>query len=592
MEITNDIKYIGVNDHIIDLFEGQYKVPNGISYNSYVILDNKIAIMDTVDKNFSDEWFNNLKNVLGDKKPDYLIIQHMEPDHSASILYLLDKYPDTIVVSSDKAFKMMNNFFNKSFEENRIVIKEGDSLDLGKHKLHFVAAPMVHWPEVMVTYDETDKVLFSADGFGKFGALDTKEDWENEARRYYIGIVGKYGKQVANLLEKASTLDIEKICPLHGTVLKDNLSYYLGLYNTWANYDYKEDGILVCNTSIYGHTKKAVDLLVEKLKKHGANVKTYDLARCDMSYAVSDAFDYNKIILATTTYNADIFPFMREFIEHLTERNFSNKTIGLMENGSWAPMANRIMEAMFEKSKNINILSQKVSITSALNETSIKQIDDMVNVLCQDKLALSNEEKDYSALNKIGYGLYVITSNDGKKDNGLIVNTVSQLTVEPNRIMVNINKANYSFDVIKKTGKMNVNCLDINTPFSLIKLFGFNSGKTVDKFKDYTDVTRCENGLLRLNKHINAYFSLVVKDYVDLGTHGMFICEISDAKTLSDNESLTYDYYYKHIKPSVNTEGKKGWVCKVCGYIYEGEELPPDFICPLCKHGVADFEKL
>lgn len=592
MEITNDIKYIGVNDHKIDLFEGQYKVPNGISYNSYVILDNKIAIMDTVDKNFSDEWFNNLKNVLGDKKPDYLIIQHMEPDHSASILYLLDEYPDTIVVSSDKAFKMMNNFFNKSFEENRIVIKEKDTLDLGTHKLHFVAAPMVHWPEVMVTYDETDKVLFSADGFGKFGALDTKEDWENEARRYYIGIVGKYGKQVANLLEKASTLDIEKICPLHGPALKDNLSYYLGLYNTWANYDYKEDGILVCYTSIYGHTKKAVDLLVEKLKKHGANVKTYDLARCDMSYAVSDAFNYNKIILATTTYNADIFPFMREFIEHLTERNFSNKTIGLMENGSWAPMANRIMEAMFEKSKNINILSQKVSITSALNETSIKQIDDMVNVLCQDKLALSNEEKDYSALNKIGYGLYVITSNDGNKDNGLIVNTVSQLTVEPNRIMVNINKANYSHDVIKKTGKMNVNCLDINTPFSLIKLFGFNSGKTVDKFKDYADVTRCENGLLRLNKHINAYFSLVVKDYVDLGTHGMFICEISDAKTLSDNESLTYDYYYKHIKPSVNTEGKKGWVCKVCGYIYEGEELPPDFICPLCKHGVADFEKL
>ncbi|MDY5276646.1 MAG: flavin reductase, partial [Erysipelotrichaceae bacterium] len=460
------------------------------------------------------------------------------------------------------------------------------------HKLHFVAAPMVHWPEVMVTYDETDKVLFSADGFGKFGALDTKEDWENEARRYYIGIVGKYGKQVANLLEKASTLDIEKICPLHGPVLKDNLSYYLGLYNTWANYDYKEDGILVCYTSIYGHTKKAVDILVEKLKKHGANVKTYDLARCDMSYAVSDAFNYNKIILATTTYNADIFPFMREFIEHLTERNFSNKTIGLMENGSWAPMANRIMETMFEKSKNINILSQKVSITSALNETSIKQIDDMVNVLCQDKLALSNEEKDYSALNKIGYGLYVITSNDGNKDNGLIVNTVSQLTVEPNRVMVNINKANYSHDVIKKTGKMNVNCLDINTPFSLIKLFGFNSGKKVDKFKDYTDVTRCENGLLRLNKHINAYFSLIVKDYVDLGTHGMFICEISDAKTLSDSESLTYDYYYKHIKPSVNTEGKKGWVCKVCGYIYEGEELPPDFICPLCKHGVADFEKL
>ena len=384
MKITNTVEYIGVNDHLIDLFEGQYKVPNGISYNSYIILDEKIAIMDTVDKRFTYEWFNNLENALNNRKPDYLIIQHMEPDHSASINYLLERYPDTIVVANDKAFKMMKNYFGQDFESNRLIIKDNDFLNLGKHKLHFIAAPMVHWPEVMVTYDEYEKLVFSADAFGKFGALDIDDEWENEARRYYVGIVGKYGKQVTNLLQKLYKLNIEKILPLHGPVLNDNLNYYLDLYKTWASYDYKEKGVLICYTSIYEHTKEAIYLLANLLKKYDLNVKIYDLARCDMSYAVSDAFNYKKIVLATTTYNADIFPFMKEFIEHLTERNIANKTIGLIENGSWAPIANKIMESMFSKTNNINILKQKVSISSALNESSKKQIEELAHALSID----------------------------------------------------------------------------------------------------------------------------------------------------------------------------------------------------------------
>lgn len=384
MKITNTVEYIGVNDHLIDLFEGQYKVPNGISYNSYIILDEKIAIMDTVDKRFTYEWFNNLENALNNRKPDYLIIQHMEPDHSASINYLLERYPDTIVVANDKAFKMMKNYFGQDFESNRLIIKDNDFLNLGKHKLHFIAAPMVHWPEVMVTYDEYEKLIFSADAFGKFGALDIDDEWENEARRYYVGIVGKYGKQVTNLLQKLYKLNIEKILPLHGPVLNDKLNYYLALYKTWACYDYKEKGVLICYTSIYEHTKEAIYLLANLLKKYDLNVKIYDLARCDMSYAVSDAFNYKKIVLATTTYNADIFPFIKEFIEHLTERNIANKTIGLIENGSWAPIANKIMESMFSKTNNINILKQKVSITSALNESSKKQIEELAHALSID----------------------------------------------------------------------------------------------------------------------------------------------------------------------------------------------------------------
>lgn len=383
MNITNDIKYIGVNDHKIDLFEGQYIVPNGMAYNSYAIIDEKIAIMDSVDANFTQEWLDNIKNTLCDRTPDYLIVQHMEPDHSANIENFVNAYPQAKIVASQKAFQMMKNFFKTDFPDKQIVVGEGDTLSLGKHNLTFVTAPMVHWPEVIVTYDSTDKVLFSADGFGKFGALDVDEDWACEARRYYIGIVGKYGAQMQALLKKASALDIQIICPLHGPVLNENLGYYLNLYNIWSSYQPEEEGIMIAYTSVYGNTKKAVLELAEKLKQNGAEkVVVNDIARCDMAEAVEDAFRYSKIVLATTTYNADIFPFMREFINHLTERNFQNRTVAFVENGSWAPTAAKVMKGMFEKSKNLTYTDTTVKISSALNDESAAQLDTLAKELC------------------------------------------------------------------------------------------------------------------------------------------------------------------------------------------------------------------
>ena len=595
MYITDDIKYIGVNDHKIDLFEGQYDVPNGMAYNSYAIIDEKIAVMDTVDANFTHEWLDNIQNCLGDRKPDYLVVQHMEPDHSANIMNFVKAYPEAKIVSSAKAFGMMKNFFGTDFSDKQVVVGEGDTLPLGKHTLNFVTAPMVHWPEVIVTYDSTDKVLFSADGFGKFGALDVEEDWACEARRYYIGIVGKYGAQVQALLKKASALDIATICPLHGPILKENLGYYINLYNTWSSYQPEEEGIVIAYTSVYGNTRKAVMQLAEKLKAKGCpKVAVNDLARCDMAEAVEDAFRYSKLVLATTTYNAEIFPFMREFITHLTERNYSNRKVALIENGSWAPLAAKVMRGMFEKSKNIEFTDTTVKILSALNEDSSAQLEALADELCKEYIAQQDStanKNDLKALFNIGYGLYVVTSNDGKKDNGLIVNTVSQVTSTPNRIAVTINKDNYSHHVIKQTGVMNINCLSTDAPFSIFEKFGFQSGRNVDKFAD-TEVLRSDNGLAFLTRYINSFMSLKVEQYVDLDTHGMFICSVTEARVISDKETMTYTYYQNNVKPKPKTEGIKGYVCKVCGYIHEGDELPDDFVCPLCKHGAADFEEI
>ena len=595
MTITNDIKYVGVNDHQVDLFEGQYVVPNGISYNSYVILDEKVAVMDTVDQNFTHQWLDNIQAVLGGRKPDYLIIQHMEPDHAANIDNFMQVYPEATIVSSYKAFTMMKNFFGTDYADRRMVVGEGDTLTLGKHTLAFVAAPMVHWPEVIVTYDVTDKVLFSADGFGKFGALDVQEDWTDEARRYLIGIVGKYGAQVQALLKKAATLDIAMICPLHGPVLKENLGYYLNLYDIWSSYKVETDGIVVAYTSVYGHTKEAVELLVEKLKDKGApKVVVHDLARCDMATAVSDAFRYGKLVLATTTYNADVFPYMKEYIHHLTERNFQNRTIGLIENGSWAPLAAKVMRNMLAESKNLTFTDTTVRILSALNDESRQQIENMAGELCKEYLARQDEtanKSDMTALFNIGYGLYVVTSNDGTRDNGLIVNTVSQVTDSPNRVAVTINKRNYSHHVIQQTGIMNVNCLDITAPFDVFQRYGFQSGRTADKFVGIEEL-RSDNGLRFLPQHINSFMSLKVEAYVDLGSHGMFICSVTEARVMGNKDTMTYTYYQQNVKPKPQTEGKKGYVCKVCGWVYEGENLPDDIVCPLCKHGAADFEPI
>ena len=596
MYITDDIIYAGVNDHQVDLFEGQYPVPNGMCYNSYVIRDEKIAVMDTVDQNFTHEWLDNVQKALNGRKPDYLIVQHMEPDHSANIENFLKVYPEAVIVANAKTFAMISNFFRSLNLEGRMLeVKNGDTLDLGNHVLTFVFAPMVHWPEVMVTYDSRDKVLFSADGFGKFGALDVEEDWDDEARRYYIGIVGKYGVQVQNLLKAASALDIQTICPLHGPVLKENLGHYIEKYQIWSSYAAESEGVMIAYTSIYGNTKKAVELLAAKLREKGCpQVVVCDLARTEMSKAVEDAFRYGKLVLASTTYNADIFPFMRTFIEHLTERGYQKRTIGLIENGSWAPMAAKVMSGMFEKSKNITWLNTTVKIMSSLSEENLQQLEAMAEELSREYIAQSEEranKNDMTALFKIGYGLYVVTSNDGTRDNGLIVNTVTQLTDQPFRVAVNINKANYSHHIIKKTGILNVNCLSVDAPFRVFQNFGFQSGRQADKFAGWK-TCRSDNGLVFLPKYINAFMSLKVEQYVDLDTHGMFICTVTEARVMSDRDTMTYTYYQKNVKPKPETEGKKGFVCKICGYIYEGDTLPDDYICPLCKHGAADFEPI
>ena len=592
--VTKEIFYVGVNDHQIDLFEGQYVVPNGMAYNSYIIKDEKIAVIDTVDKNFAHEWLDNVAEVLNGQLPDYLIVQHMEPDHSANIMNFLKVYPNTTVVGNEKTFKMITQFFGVELE-NKLVVKELDTLTIGKHTLTFVFAPMVHWPEVMVTYDSYDKVLFSADGFGKFGALDVEEDWACEARRYYIGIVGKYGAQVQALLKKASGLDIQIICPLHGPVLTENLGYYINLYDIWSRYDVESDGIVIAYTSVYGNTKTAVLNLAEKLKAYGCpKVVVNDLARCDMAEAVEDAFRYGKLVLATTTYNAEIFPFMREFIHHLTERNFSNRKVAFIENGTWSPTATKVMKSMLEKSKNLTYAENEVRIMSSLNAESSEQLENLAKELCQEYLAKDANKankNDLNALFNIGYGLYVVTSNDGKKDNGLIVNTVSQVTNSPNKIAVTINKEKYSHHIINQTGIMNVNCLSVDAPFTVFETFGFQSGRNVNKFENCTP-NRSDNGLVFLPRYINSFMSLKVEQYVDLDTHGMFICSVTEARVINNLETMTYTYYQNNVKPKPETEGKKGYVCKICGYVYEGDNLPEDYICPLCKHGASDFEPI
>ncbi len=593
-KITDTVFYAGVNDYKIDLFEGQYVVPDGMCYNSYVVMGEKIAVFDTVDARFGHEWLDNLAEILGSRQPDYLIVQHMEPDHSANIANFAKTYPSAAIVGNAKTFAMMKQFFGKEFD-NRVEVKDGDTLDLGGRTLTFIFAPMVHWPEVMMTYDSLDGCFFSADGFGKFGAFDVDAEWACEARRYYFGIVGKYGAQVQAVLKKAAKFDIRAICPLHGPVLTENLGYYLNLYNTWSSYTPESEGVLVAYTSVYGNTKKAAELMADKLREKGCpKVVLTDLARSDLAEAVEDAFRYSKLVLATTTYNADIYPFMCHFLEALVERNFQKRTVAIIENGTWAPMAAKGIKAIFEKSKDLTILEPVVTIKSAMTDETKAAIETVASELCREYEQQSSEKankNDLTALFNIGYGLYVVTSNDGRRDNGLIVNTVSQVTNTPNRIAVTINKQNYSHHVIQQTGVMNVNCLSTDAPFSVFECYGFRSGRNVDKFEGQ-EVLRSDNGLVFLPKYVNSFMSLKVESYVDLDTHGMFICTVTEARVLSDRDTMTYTYYQQNVKPKPESNGKKGWVCKICGYVYEGEELPEDFVCPLCKHGAADFEPL
>ena len=593
-KVTDTILYVGANDHDVDLFEGQYLVPNGMSYNSYVILDEKTAVMDTIDASKTAQWLKNLEDALKDRRPDYLIVQHMEPDHAASVEAFMKQYPDATVVGNAKTFTMIGQFFPELTLNKTLTVSNFDTLSLGKHTLTFAFAPMVHWPEVMMTYDSYDKVLFSADGFGKFGALDVQEDWDDEARRYYIGIVGKYGKQVQNILKVAATLDIQIICPLHGPVLTENLGHYIRLYDLWSSYTPESEGIVICYTSVYGHTREAVALLEKELKMLGVPaVKVHDLARCDMAKAVEDAFRYDKLVLATTTYNADVFPFMRTYLDKLTERSFQNRTVALMENGSWAPMANRIMREKLEKCKNLTFAQNQVTVLSALQEETVQKIQALAEELAASYAPVQVQEDfvDPTALFNIGYGLYVVTTRDGEKDNGLIVNTVTQVTDTPRRVAVTVNKRNFSCDTIAKTGILNISTLSQDTPFKVFEHFGFQSGRDTDKFADFTHTQRSSNGLLFLDKYANGYISCKVISQIDLQTHVMFLCDVTQCVRLSEAETMTYTYYQKNVKPKPDAD-KHGYVCKVCGYVYEGDVLPEDYICPLCKHGAADFEPI
>ena len=593
-KVTDTIYYVGCNDHDVDLFEGQYIVPNGMAYNSYVILDEAVAVMDTVDASKTEEWLKNIEKVLGDLEPNYLVVQHMEPDHAASIEAFVNKYPQVTVVGNAKTFVMIGQFFPNLVVNHALTVSNLESLTLGKHTLTFAFAPMVHWPEVMMTYDSFDKVLFSADGFGKFGALDVDEPWDDEARRYFIGIVGKYGKQVQNILKVAATLDIQTICPLHGPVLTEDLGHYIHLYDLWSSYTPESEGVVIAYASVYGHTKEAALLLADQLKGRGVpNVVVYDLARCDMAAAVSDAFRYDKLVLASPTYNADVFPFMRTYLDKLTERAFQNRTVAFIENGSWAPTAIKVMKEKFAKSKDLIYAENNVTILSALNEDTRSKIDLLADELAASygPVQIQNDVIDPTAMFNIGYGLYVVTSNDGVKDNGLIVNTVTQVTETPNRIAVTINKRNYSCGTIAKTGKLNVSTLSEDAPFKLFQRFGFQSGKDVAKLEGFNHAQRSSNGLVFLNKYANAYLSCKVINQLDLGTHIMFICDVTECANLSNLETMTYSYYFKHVKPQPEAD-KKGYVCRICGWVYEGESLPEDIICPLCKHGYADFDPI
>ena len=593
-KVTDTIFYVGANDHEVDLFEGQYVVPNGMAYNSYVILDKKVAVMDTIDASKTAEWLKNIEQALAGRKPDYLVVQHMEPDHAASVEAFVNTYPEVTVVANVKTFHMIGNFFPKLTMQNTLTVENFGTLSLGAHTLTFAFAPMVHWPEVMMTYDSYDKVLFSADGFGKFGALDVREDWDDEARRYFIGIVGKYGKQVQNILKVAATLDIQIICPLHGPVLTENLGHYIKLYDTWSSYTPETDGVVIAYTSIYGHTKEAAEMLALELKKREVpNVVVHDLARCDMALAVADAFRYDKLVLATTTYNADVFPFMRTYLDKLTERSFQNRTVAMIENGSWAPTAIKVMKEKLANSKKITYTENNITIMSALSEENIKQIGRLADELAASYTAAQVHDDfiDPTALFNIGYGLYVVTSNDGTKDNGLIVNTITQVTNTPNRVAVTINKLNYSCETIAKTGKMNISTLSQEAPFAIFERFGFHSGRDTDKFAGFDHAQRAANGLLFLDRYTNAFICCKVINQVDLDTHIMFICDVTQCANLNKVETMSYTYYLQNVKPKPDT-AKKGYVCKICGWVYEGQELPEDIVCPLCKHGAADFEPL
>ena len=614
-KVTEDLYWVGSNDRRLAMFEGVYSVPDGVSYNSYLLMDEKTVLFDTVDKAVKGVFFENIEEVLGGRKLDYMVIHHMEPDHADAIQEVVMRYPEVKLICNEKIVDLIKQFFSFDIDSRAVLVKEGDSFSTGKHNLVFVMAPMVHWPEVMVSYDTTDKILFSADGFGTFGALNGAlfadevnfdRDYLDEARRYYTNIVGKYGDQVQTLLKKAAALEIEMICPLHGFVWRKNIGDFIGKYMHWSSYSPEEYGVVIAYASVYGNTENAAEVLACKLRERGVKTVMFDVSVTPASDIIAAAFKWSHLVFASTTYNAGIFVNMEALIYDLVAHNIQNRTVALIENGSWAPTSGKLMRAEFEKCKNMTILDQQITIKSALKKDQLAQIDALADQLAETLPSSAKKQEtpaeiklettaviDPAAMFKLSYGLFVLTAKDGSKDNGCIINTVMQVTDATKRIAIAVNKANYTHDMIKKTGVFNVSVLSTDAPFKLFKQFGFQSGRDTDKFAEGGKEVRTVNGLRYVPEYSNAVISGKVINEVEFDTHTMFIAEVTEAAVLSSVPSVTYQYYFDHIKPQPQpTTEKSGYVCKICGYIYEGDELPEDFICPLCKHGAEDFEKL
>ncbi|MBO4262827.1 MAG: flavin reductase [Clostridia bacterium] len=605
-QISEDLYYVGANDRRIALFENVYPVENGVSYNSYFLDDEKTCLIDTVDKSCEKQLKENLKAVLAGRNLDYVVVDHMEPDHSATLAEIISDHPGATVVCNAKISAMLENYFGTTF--NTLIVKEGDKLPLGKHTLTFIDTPMVHWPEVMMTYDEYGKTLFSADAFGSFGAIsgnffadEITDNYVDEMRRYYTNIVGKYGVQVQSTLKKASALEINTICSLHGLIWRKNVNLLLEKYSLWSSYKPETEGVLIVYASVYGNTENAAEILAAELDCAGVkHVAVYDVSKTDHSYLIAEAFRYSHVVFASTTYNAGVFVKMENFVNDLTAHGIANRTFAVIENGSWAATAGKLIKDKLSTLNNCEFLGEQIKITSSVKAETALKIKELAEVIAASLTAIGHAETAYvesekidkTAFFKMSYGLYAITTYDGKH-NACIVNTVIQLTDSPKRIAVAVNRANYTCETIIKTKKFNACALSESATFDTFKRFGFQSGRDTDKFDGFDEVATSANGLYILTGAC-AYFSAKVVGIHEYGTHVLFIAEVEEAKTLSEEKPMTYEYYFANVKPKpvAVEEKKKGYVCKICGYVYEGDELPEDFICPLCKHGVDDFEKI
>lgn len=617
-KVLEDVFYVGSSDRRLALFENVFPIPNGVSYNSYLVMDEKTVLIDTVDRSVSGVFLENIEHILEGRKLDYLIVNHMEPDHAATIGELRLRHPETQIVATKRALDMIGQFFDADTSIPSHAVKEGDQLKTGRHVFTFVNAPMVHWPEVMVTYDMTDKILFSADAFGTFGALngnlfadeyDFKTQWLSEARRYYTNIVGKYGVQVQALLKKAGGLDIAMICPLHGPIWRKDIAWFVDKYTKWATYTPEDDAVMIAYGSIYGGTENAANILARDLADKGVrNIAVYDVSKTHPSEIVSEAFRCSHLVFASSTYNSGIFVNMETVLLDLKAHNLQNRTVAVVENGTWAATSGALMREILSSMKNMTILEETSSLKSSVKDDNVAELGNIADAITQSLSEKIDERSDFSAnvsidrkaLFNISYGLFVLTSSgvvggkeSGIKDNGCIINTLCQVSEEPLSITVSVSKKNYTNELIQKSGVFNVSFLSQGATMDVFKRFGFASGRDVDKFQGFSDAKRADNGVLYISKDTNAYISARVKQVVDLGSHWLYIADVTHAERLSGETSCTYSYYLSNIKPRpIEEKGKTGWICRICGYVYEGEELPSDFICPICKHGVDAFERI